>query len=180
MSTDKEERISTMLRDEQTSKSTIPSRSAPSRILARLFAGRATGRASGGHGGWLSRRSLWVAAALIAVGGYVHLCLYRHGYKTIPKIGAGFLLNVIASALIAVALLVRRDALIRLAGIGLSSGTLLLFGLTRTPAGLFNFREVGFQPSPQAPIAFAVETTALLLLLSSFALDRRRAVGRIL
>jgi hypothetical protein len=38
-------------------------------------------------------RALGVATALlVATGGYVHFCLYRHGYRTIPKIGVGFLL----------------------------------------------------------------------------------------
>jgi hypothetical protein len=116
-------------------------------------------------------------SSLLAVGGYVHLCLYRHGYDTIPKIGVGFLFNVIASGVIAVALTVRRGVLIRVAGIGLSSGTLALFGLAHTSMGLFNFKEVGFQPSPQATIALSVEAGALLLLLASFVRQPSLTVG---
>src|SRR5690349_21674037 len=46
-----------------------------------------------------------LTAALVAAGGYVHFCLYRHGYRTIPKIGVGFLLQVLTSAIVVVALL---------------------------------------------------------------------------
>ena len=47
-----------------------------------------------------------ITAALVAVGGYVHLCLYRHGYRYIPKIGVSFLLQVIASVAVAGLLIV--------------------------------------------------------------------------
>jgi hypothetical protein len=125
-----------------------------------------------------SRQIRWLAhasALLIAVGGYVHLCLYRHGYRTIPTIGVSFLLTVIASGLLALGLLVLRgrgDRLVRLAGIALSAGTLAAFALSRTSAGLFNFREIGFQPSPQAALAVLTEGSALLLLLGTFAMER--------
>ena len=57
-----------------------------------------------------------VTAALVATGGYVHFCLYRHGYRTIPKIGVGFLLQVVTSAIVVVALLVGPHRVARLAG----------------------------------------------------------------
>jgi hypothetical protein len=126
----------------------------------------------------LRRRIRWVAllsALLIAAGGYVHLCLYRHGYRTIPKIGVGFLLTVIVSGALAVGLVVLRggaNRLVRLAGIALSAGTLVAFAVSRTPAGLFNFREVGFHPSPQAALAVLTEGSALLLLLITFVMER--------
>jgi hypothetical protein len=124
------------------------------------------------------RRTRWVAllsALLIAAGGYVHLCLYRHGYRTIPKIGVGFLFTVIASGVLALGLVVLRggaNRLVRLAGIALSTGTLVAFAVSRTPAGLFNFREVGFHPSPQAALAVLTEGIALLLLLITFVMER--------
>ena len=116
-----------------------------------------------------------LSALLIAAGGYIHLCLYRHGYRSIPKIGVGFLLTVIASGTLAVALLVLRGhagRLARLAGMALSAGTLVAFAISRTPAGLFDFREVGFQPSPQAALAVLTEGGALLLLLATFVMER--------
>src|ERR1700675_673510 len=52
-------------------------------------------------------RGLWRATAvLVATGGYVHFCLYRHGYRAIPKIGVGFMLQAVSSAIVVVALLV--------------------------------------------------------------------------
>jgi hypothetical protein len=116
----------------------------------------------------------WLSAFLIAAGGYVHLCLYRHGYRTIPKIGVGFLLTVFASGVLALGLVaLRGDAnrLARLAGMALSAGTLVAFAISRTPAGLFNFREVGFHPAPQAALAVITEGTALLLLLATFVME---------
>src|SRR5947199_6584371 len=59
------------------------------------------------------RRALrYTAAAAIAVGGYIHLCLYRNGFRAIPKIGTGFLLQVVTSALLAGALLIGRERIL--------------------------------------------------------------------
>jgi hypothetical protein len=120
------------------------------------------------------RSVAWLSALLVAAGGYVHLCLYRHGYRTIPKIGVAFLLTVIASGVLALGLVVLRglaNRLARVAGMALSAGTLVAFAISRTPAGLFNFREVGFQPSPQAALAVVTEGSALLLLLATFVME---------
>jgi len=38
-------------------------------------------------------------AVSLAVGGFVHLCLYRHGYRAIPNIGPLFAANVLANNL---------------------------------------------------------------------------------
>ena len=117
-------------------------------------------------------------AALVATGGYVHFCLYRHGYRTIPKIGVGFGLQVVTSAVVAVALLVGPHVLARvthvtdrlagtltgLAAAALATGTLVAFALTRTPGGLFNFQERGLQPAPQALIALVAEIGVLVVL----------------
>jgi hypothetical protein len=114
---------------------------------------------------------------LVATGGYVHFCLYRRGYRTIPTIGIGFLLQVIGSALVVLALLIGPHAVARvahvtdgLAGVltrvataGLAIGTLTAFALTRTPGGLFNFRERGLQPAPQALIALVAEIGVLVV-----------------
>jgi len=122
-----------------------------------------------------------VTAALVATGGYVHFCLYRHGYRTIPKIGVGFLLQVLTSAIVVVALLIGPHRVARLTGAAhltdrwagiltgltaaaLAAGTLVAFALTRTPGGLFNFQERGLQPAPQALIALVAESGALVVL----------------
>jgi hypothetical protein len=87
----------------------------------------------------------------------------------------GFLLTVIASGILAIGLVVLRgggNRLARVAGMALSAGTLVAFAVSRTPAGLFNFREVGFHPAPQAALAVITEGSALLLLLTTFAMER--------
>src|SRR2546421_343582 len=134
------------------------------------------------------RRMLrYAAAASIAVGGYIHLCLYRNGFRAIPKVGPGFLLQVVTSALVAGTLLIGRERIlqvgrvvvrssvaVQLSALGLSLGTLAAFGLTRTPAGLFNFQERGLQPAPQALIALVAELVATVLLVSTLVLDHLR------
>jgi hypothetical protein len=122
-----------------------------------------------------------VTAAFVATGGYVHFCLYRHGYRTIPKIGVGFLLQVVTSAIVVVALLMGPHRVARLgrvarltdrwaailtglAAAALAAGTLVAFALTRTPGGLFNFQERGLQPAPQALVALVAEIGALVVL----------------
>jgi hypothetical protein len=131
-------------------------------------------------------RSLSVTtAAMIAIGGYVHLCLYRHGYRTIPTIGVGFLLQIVASGLIVLALVVPVPALrwgrftanpvivTTLAALSLSIGTLIAFWLTRRPGGLFGFQERGLQPAPQALIALVAESVAVLLALVTLFVGHR-------
>ena len=70
------------------------------------------------------------------------------------------------------------DLTVRLAGMTLSAGTLVAFAVSRTPAGLFNFREVGFHPSPQAALAVLTEGSALLLLLITFVMERTSLPSR--
>ena len=129
----------------------------------------------------------YAAAASITVGGYIHLCLYRNGFRAIPKIGTGFLLQVVTSALVAGTLLIGRERIlqvgrlvvrssvaVQLLGLSLSLGTLAAFGLTRTPMGLLNFQERGLQPAPQALIALVAELVATVLLASTLVLDHLR------
>jgi hypothetical protein len=124
-------------------------------------------------------------AALVAIGGYVHLCLYRHGYRTIPKIGVGFGLQVVTSALVVVLLMATHrvarlthvtdrvaGTLTELAAAALATGTLAAFALTRTPGGLFNFRERGLQPAPQALIALLAEIGVLVVVGAWLTADR--------
>lgn len=111
-----------------------------------------------------------VAAAAIVTGGLVHLQLYFDGYRDVPNanLGRSFLLNGFGSAVIAVALLARRDVLVRLAAIALVIGTLIAFTLSRTDHAVFGFTEHGFQPSPQAALTLVAEIVALVALLATF------------
>jgi hypothetical protein len=124
---------------------------------------------------------------LILAGGYVHFCLYRRGYRFIPKIGVSFLLQSASSAILAGALLVRGGRirlgrrsmalaqLTRLSAIGLSVGTLAALAVAHTPGGLFKFREIGLRPAPQTLIAIVVESLAVLLLAVAIVLARTTA-----
>ena len=116
------------------------------------------------------------AAALIVVGGIVHLKLYNDGYKDFPdhNLGRSFLLNAAASAVIAVAIAISRGLLPLLAGLVLVDGTLLAFTLSRGP-GIFGFTESGWNPSPEAAIALVSEIAAAVVLLVILA-PRRRPV----
>ncbi len=119
------------------------------------------------HAAESGQRALrYVAAALILVGGLVHLKLYDDGYKDVPdqNLGRSFLLNAAASVVIAVALVATRHLLVLLAGLVLVNGTLLAFALSRGP-GIFGFTETGWNPSPEAAIALVCEIAAAVLLL---------------
>ncbi len=126
------------------------------------------------------------AAIAVLVGGLVHLQLYFDGYRSLPdpNLGRSFIANGVASVVIAAALLVRKDALLRLAGIGVALATLGAFALSRTDRGIFGLRETGLNPSPQALIALIAEVAAIAALAISFlpkvgggnTLDRRLSV----
>ncbi len=108
-----------------------------------------------------------VAAVALLIGGLIHLQLYFQGYRNIDKIGPSFVLNAIASGVIAAAVAWRREPIVKLAGIGLAIGTLIGFVLSRQGDGLFDFREQGLEPSPQAALSLIVEIGAIALLAAS-------------
>ncbi len=122
----------------------------------------------------MSRIIRIIAAALVLIGGLVHLELYFGGYRSVPNanLGRSFLLNAIAAAVIAIALVARPDKLIRVAGIAYAAGTLGAFALSRTDRGIFGFTEHGLDPSPRGAIALICEVGAIVLLGLTFVLDR--------
>ena len=117
------------------------------------------------------------AAGLLAAGGWFHWCLYRHGYRYIPTIGPLFMLNALSSLAVAVLVAVRRELLVRVAGVILAGTSLAAFVASRT-VGLLAFRERGLQPAPQAPLVLAVEVLALVVLAASYRWDRALARTR--
>jgi len=110
-------------------------------------------------------------AGLLAAGGWVHWCLYRHGYRYIPTIGPLFMLNALSSLALAVLVAVRRELLVRVAGLLLAGTSLAAFVASRT-VGLLSFRERGLQPAPQAPLVLAIEVLALVVLAATYRWDR--------
>lgn len=111
-----------------------------------------------------------VAAAAVLVGGLVHLQLYFDGYRSLPdpNLGRSFVLNGVASIAIAALLVLGRDALIRMAALAVTLGTLAAFVLSRQGDGIFGLRETGLSPSPQALIALVAELAALAALAITF------------
>lgn len=88
----------------------------------------------------MDRVSRVCAVAFVMVGGLVHLDLWRSGYRGIPSIGRLFIANVVVSAVLAVAVLVRRDTPIIVAGLLFSGGSLAALVLSRT-VGILGFTE---------------------------------------
>lgn len=111
-----------------------------------------------------------IAAAFVLVGGLLHLQLWADGYRDVPdaNLGRSFVANGVASVVVATALVLRRDAVVRLAAIGLSVATLAAFALSRTDRGVFGFTEQGLQPAPQAALTLVAEIGAIVLLAASF------------
>jgi len=109
----------------------------------------------------------WLAAALILGGGAIHLKLYFDGYRDFPNanLGRSFLLNAIASLVVAILLVVWRNPLSLLAGLVLVNATLLAFALSRTSNGIFDFTETGFNPSPEAVLSLVFEIGAAVVLI---------------
>lgn len=122
-----------------------------------------------------SRMLRLVGAVLVLIGGAVHLKLNLEDYGT-EDIARTFALNAGVSALVAAYLVLRDDVLGPLAGIAVSVGTLIAFGLSRRGEGILDFREVGFNPSPDAAVTVVVEVLAIVVLALA-ALQAQRATS---
>jgi hypothetical protein len=117
--------------------------------------------------GWAVRAVDVAAAGLLVVSGYVHLDLYRHGYRAIHDVGVAFAVQAAGSfavaALLLVSLVVAGSPVLRLGAAALAAGALVGFVLSRT-VGVFGFEERGLQPSPQALVSVLAEAAVLVLL----------------
>ena len=80
------------------------------------------------------------AATFVLVGGAIHLELWQSGYRGIRYIGPLFVANFALSALLALALLIRPDVRVAIAGMVFSVGSLIGLILSRT-SGLLGFTE---------------------------------------
>ena len=115
-----------------------------------------------------------VGAVLLAVMGWIHLDLWRDGYRTIDVIGPAFLLNAIAGfGLAALLLLTPRALLPWVAALGALTAAGTLGGLLlSTWVGLF-----GFVESTAADLwweSFWVEVAAVVVLATLAVLTLRR------
>jgi hypothetical protein len=116
---------------------------------------------------------LAAAAALVAAAGALHLYLWFDYFHRVHVVGVLFLVNAGSAAAIAVALAIRTEALVVLAGVGYAAGTLVAFAVS-THWGLFGYHE-SFRGSWQEA-AGGVEVAAVVLLAAAlpFAPRRRR------
>jgi hypothetical protein len=125
------------------------------------------------------------AVALLAVGG-VHLQQYLTGYSVVPTIGALFLLNAIAAAVVAAGLLAPIDRLVgdrptHLATAGLATaGAMIAVGalvalFVSESQPLFGFMEDGY--STPIVIAIAAEAITTILLVPVAAAQMRKAAS---
>jgi len=109
-----------------------------------------------------------VAAAGLAVSGYVHAYLYGNGYRVIPRIGPAFQWQAAASFAVALLLPLTGLVLLRLAAAGLAAASLGAFTLSRT-VGVLGFTEHGWLPAPQALMSVLAEIAVLVALAVPFA-----------
>ncbi len=112
-----------------------------------------------------------VAAVGIALGGFVHFRLW-HGVYHLAPIHQMFVLNIVLSAFLAVAVFIPRRVF-ALAGAALSAGSLAAIALSRTSFGLptslhVRWMEKGLAPAGQT--LFGVSDTLLVIIAESVAL----------
>ncbi len=114
-----------------------------------------------------------VAAAAIAIGGYAHYDLYSGtaGYRHTP-VGSTFLLDFIASIVIAILLLVGPRRIAAFFGVGVSFLTLLAFVLSRGPGtptlSGTTWKESGL--TPQNIHLFGIEIDLVVLVVEAIGL----------
>jgi hypothetical protein len=123
------------------------------------------------------------AVALLALGG-VHLQQYLDaGYRLIPTVGTLFLLNAIASAVVATALLAPTRLLfgdrhadlavgvLAIAGTAIAAGALIALFVSET-GSLFGFTEFGYDAPVIIAIVSEVATVVLLAPLAAISIAR--------
>ncbi|WP_409347563.1 hypothetical protein [Mycobacterium montefiorense] len=91
-----------------------------------------------------------------------HAYLYVHGYRHIPMIGMGFLVQASVSFAVAVLIALGGPWWLRWAAAAVAGGSLVAFAASRT-AGLFGFTEHGWDPTPYATISVGAEVLTVLL-----------------
>lgn len=107
-------------------------------------------------------------AALVLLGGIIHLQQFLDGFSSIPVIGPMFLANAIASGVIAALLIWRRESLWVIAGAAVAAGSLMALFVSRGP-GLFGYVSTSFEaPEILAAIIemMAVAVAAVILVRS--------------
>jgi hypothetical protein len=103
-----------------------------------------------------------VIAVGLVVSAVSHAYLYAHGYREIPTIGPGFLVQASVFLAVAALLLVGGPEWLVWAARALSIGALGAFALSRT-VGIAGFTERGWDPAPHAAVSVVAEAVTLLV-----------------
>ncbi|MGI8686622.1 MAG: hypothetical protein ACR2MO_16290 [Acidimicrobiales bacterium] len=119
----------------------------------------------------MERISRLCAVTFLVVGGLVHLQLWRTGYRGIPKVGDAFLVSIGLAFVLALAVLVRNDWRLNLAGILFATGSLGAIVMSRT-VGILGFTERAW--TDRAVQATTAEIGAIVALAAVLLLTRRR------
>jgi hypothetical protein len=101
-----------------------------------------------------------IDAGLLITSGLIHLHFWNIAYRHVPTLGPLFLVQVVATLLIAIALVATRRLIVVAAAFLLMGGTIVGFILVRT-VGLFNFK-LGFT-SGLAATVLVVEAVAMVM-----------------
>ncbi len=116
-----------------------------------------------------SRRFRMILAALVLLGGLIHIQQFLDGFSSIPIIGPMFLINGVASVLVAGLLVWRSEPLWILPAAMIGAGSVAAILISRGP-GLFGYISTTFE----APEALAVISEAAVVVLGAFILSRVR------
>jgi len=119
----------------------------------------------------VERISRLCAVTFLVVGGLVHLQLWRTGYRGIPKVGDAFLVSVGLAFALALAVLVRNDWRLNLAGILFATGSLGAIVMSRT-VGILGFTDRAW--TDRAFQATTAEVGAIVAFAAVLLLTRRR------
>lgn len=116
-----------------------------------------------------SRRLRMTLAALVLLGGLIHIQQFLAGFSSIPIVGPLFLVNGFASAVVAGLLVWRSEPLWIVGATMIGAGSLAAILISRGP-GLFGYVSTTFE----APEALAVISEGAVVLLGALLLNRSR------
>jgi hypothetical protein len=118
---------------------------------------------------------LALAAVGVFVAGFQHARLYHRGYAEVRYVGVLFFLNGIGSAVVVLALVLRRPWAFVLGALGICVPSLVSIAISHSSVGFLGFREGGYDAD--ALVIVVAEIAAALLALIGAAAARERPAG---
>ncbi len=116
-----------------------------------------------------------VDAGLLITSGLIHLHFWNIAYRHVPTLGPLFLVQVIATLLIAVALVATRRLIVVAAAFLLMGGTIVGFILVRT-VGLFNFK-LNFTSGLAATVLVVEAVAMVMTAITAWVITRNARAG---